>query len=152
MVPGHRLAFNYSLPLLIWVKIINQMKIFYDKCHWQEKSYVTGLEAANRVVDYLEEGSFAKIIPVEEDEPHIEALRILNRRFNEFRDQVPLSNFFLQWTCNWVICYVLEHVLLFHNVYKDATACPFWLALGGVWFTVMLHNAITLHYCNITLM
>ncbi|KAM4089439.1 hypothetical protein ACB094_07G151800 [Castanea mollissima] len=62
----------------------------------QEKSYVTGLEAANRVVDYLEEGSFAKIIPVEEDEPHIEALRNLNRRFNEFRDQIPLSNFFLQ--------------------------------------------------------
>nr|XP_023916579.1 uncharacterized protein LOC112028155 isoform X3 [Quercus suber] len=62
----------------------------------QEKSYVTGLETANRVVDYLEEGSFAKIIPVEEDEPHIEALRNLNRRFNEFKDQVPLSNFFLQ--------------------------------------------------------
>lgn len=62
----------------------------------QEKSYVTGLETANRVVDYLEEGSFAKIIPIEEDEPHIEALRTLNRRFNEFKDQVPLSNFFLQ--------------------------------------------------------
>ncbi|KAF5449016.1 hypothetical protein F2P56_029505 [Juglans regia] len=62
----------------------------------QEKSYVTGLEAANRVVDYLEEGSFAKIIPVEEDEPHIQALRSLNRSFNEFRSQVPLSNFFLQ--------------------------------------------------------
>ncbi|KAG6711992.1 hypothetical protein I3842_05G083300 [Carya illinoinensis] len=62
----------------------------------QEKSYVTGLEAANRVVDYLEEGSFAKIIPVEEDEPHIQALRSLNRNFNQFRSQVPLSNFFLQ--------------------------------------------------------
>ncbi|XP_059460347.1 uncharacterized protein LOC132189608 isoform X2 [Corylus avellana] len=62
----------------------------------QEKSYVTGLEAANRVVDYLEEGSFAKIIPLEEEEPHIQVLRSLNRRFNEFRDQVPLSNFFLQ--------------------------------------------------------
>ncbi|OMO92711.1 Amine oxidase [Corchorus olitorius] len=62
----------------------------------QEKSYVTGLEAANRVVDYLEEGSFAKIIPVEEDEPHIEALRNLNRRLNEILDQVPLSGYFLQ--------------------------------------------------------
>ena len=117
--------------LLIWVKIINQMKIFYDKCHWQEKSYVTGLEAANRVVDYLEEGSFAKIIPVEEDEPHIEALRNLNRRFNEFRDQIPLSNFFLQWTFNWVICYFLSACtfFFFHNVYRDATTCSFWLAL-----------------------
>lgn len=62
----------------------------------QEKSYVTGLEAANRVVDYLEEGSFAKIIPVEEDEPHIQALRSLNKSLNEIRTQVPLSNFFLQ--------------------------------------------------------
>lgn len=62
---------------------------------WQEKSYVTGLEAANLVVDCLEEGSFAKIIPVEEDEPHIEALRSLNRRFNEIRAQLPLSDYFL---------------------------------------------------------
>ncbi|KAA3462813.1 Phytoene desaturase 3 [Gossypium australe] len=62
----------------------------------QEKSYVTGLEAANRVVDYLEEGSFAKVIPVEEDEPHIEALRSLNRRLNEIISQVPLSSYFLQ--------------------------------------------------------
>ncbi|KAK0583121.1 hypothetical protein LWI29_033557 [Acer saccharum] len=62
----------------------------------QEKSYVTGLEAANLVVDYLEDGSFAKIIPVEEDEAHIETLRNLNRRFNEIREQAPLSNYFLQ--------------------------------------------------------
>ncbi|XP_058004588.1 uncharacterized protein LOC110650347 isoform X2 [Hevea brasiliensis] len=62
----------------------------------QEKSYVTGLEAANQVVDFLEEGSFAKIIPVEEDEPHVQALRTLNRRFNEITDQFPLFNFFLQ--------------------------------------------------------
>lgn len=61
----------------------------------QEKSYVSGLEAANRVVDYLEEGNLAKIIPVEEDEPHIQALRILNRRFNDIKTQIPLSDFFL---------------------------------------------------------
>ncbi|KAL2937029.1 Phytoene dehydrogenase [Bienertia sinuspersici] len=62
----------------------------------QEKSYVTGLEAANRVVDYLAEGSFAKIIPVDEDEPHIEALRNLNRNFKEFTAQVPWASYFLQ--------------------------------------------------------
>ncbi|KAM7470946.1 hypothetical protein LguiA_009129 [Lonicera macranthoides] len=62
----------------------------------QEKSLVTGLEAANRVVDFLEEGKFAKIIPVEEDEPHIEVLRGLNRNFNEIRGQLPWSNYFLQ--------------------------------------------------------
>ncbi|RVW38507.1 Zeta-carotene desaturase [Vitis vinifera] len=61
----------------------------------QEKSYVTGLEAANRVVDYLEEGSFAKIIPVEEDEPHIQALRNLNRNLNDVKAQLPWSEYFL---------------------------------------------------------
>uniref|UniRef100_A0A2P2MG25 Phytoene dehydrogenase n=2 Tax=Rhizophora mucronata TaxID=61149 RepID=A0A2P2MG25_RHIMU len=62
----------------------------------QEKSYVTGLEAANRVVDFLGDGNFAKIIPVEEDEPHIQALRSLNRSFNEIRTQLPFSGYFLQ--------------------------------------------------------
>ncbi|XP_031260861.1 uncharacterized protein LOC116119044 [Pistacia vera] len=62
----------------------------------QEKSYVTGLEATNRVVDYLEDGSFARIIPVEEDEPHIEALRSLNRRIKEISSQLPLCSYFLQ--------------------------------------------------------
>ncbi|KAG0497058.1 hypothetical protein HPP92_001749 [Vanilla planifolia] len=49
----------------------------------KEKAFVTGLEAANQVVDYCGMGDFAKIIPVEDDEPHIETLRELNRRFNE---------------------------------------------------------------------
>ncbi|KAJ0967884.1 hypothetical protein J5N97_024801 [Dioscorea zingiberensis] len=62
----------------------------------QEKAYVTGLEAANRVVDYFDEGSFAKIIAVEEDEPHIETLRTINRRIGELRAELPLSDFFLQ--------------------------------------------------------
>lgn len=61
----------------------------------QEKAYVTGVEAANRVVDYMEEGNFAKIIAVEEDEPHIQALRSLNRRANEIIMQLPLSDYFL---------------------------------------------------------
>ncbi|RWV86610.1 hypothetical protein GW17_00051481 [Ensete ventricosum] len=62
---------------------------------WSKKAYVTGLEAANRVVDYLGEGEFAKIIAVEEDEPHIQTLRSLNRRVNEIRTQIPSSDFFL---------------------------------------------------------
>lgn len=62
----------------------------------QEKAYVTGLEAANSVVDYLEEGSFAKIIPIEEDEPHVQALRELNRTFDEIRSQLPWSGYFLE--------------------------------------------------------
>lgn len=62
----------------------------------QEKSYVTGLEAANRVIDYLEEGTFAKILPVQEDEPHIQSLRGLNRILNDIVEQLPWSNYFLQ--------------------------------------------------------
>ncbi|KAL6882636.1 hypothetical protein ACP4OV_011326 [Aristida adscensionis] len=62
----------------------------------KEKAYVTGLEAANRVVDYFGDGDFAKIIAVEGDEAHIEALRSLNRRANELKSQIPFSEFFLQ--------------------------------------------------------
>ncbi|KAK3141810.1 hypothetical protein QOZ80_4BG0338580 [Eleusine coracana subsp. coracana] len=62
----------------------------------KEKAYVTGLEAANRVVDYFGNGDFAKIIAVEGDEPHIETLRSLNRRANELKSQIPFSEFFLQ--------------------------------------------------------
>ncbi|GMH02941.1 hypothetical protein Nepgr_004780 [Nepenthes gracilis] len=62
----------------------------------QEKSFVTGLEAANMVVDYLGEGSFAKIIPVEEDEPHIEVLCSFSRNLNEIRSQLPWSSYFLK--------------------------------------------------------
>lgn len=61
----------------------------------QEKAYVTGLEAANRVVDYFGEGQFAKIVPVEDDEPHVQELRRLNRDFNQVRNQLPLSDYFL---------------------------------------------------------
>lgn len=47
-------------------------------------------------MDFLEDGEFAKIIPVEEDELHVEVLRGLNRNFNEIRGQLPWSNYFLQ--------------------------------------------------------
>ncbi|KAG8065721.1 hypothetical protein GUJ93_ZPchr0004g39556 [Zizania palustris] len=62
----------------------------------KEKAYVTGLEAANRVVDYLGDGDFAKIIAVEGDEPHIETARSINRSVNELKTQIPFSEFFLQ--------------------------------------------------------
>ncbi len=47
----------------------------------QEKAYVTGLEAANLVVQRFGLGQPAPIIPVEPDEPHIQWLRSLNRYF-----------------------------------------------------------------------
>lgn len=45
----------------------------------QEKAYVTGLEAANLVIERLALGQPATILPVEPDEPHIQGLRSLNR-------------------------------------------------------------------------
>jgi uncharacterized protein with NAD-binding domain and iron-sulfur cluster len=45
----------------------------------QEKAYVTGLEAANLVIQRCGQGTPAPIIPVEADEPHIQLGRSLNR-------------------------------------------------------------------------
>ncbi len=50
----------------------------------QEKAYVTGLEAANRVVEYLGRGNRANIIPVEPDEPHIQLARTLNQTVRDW--------------------------------------------------------------------
>ncbi|WP_017327521.1 FAD-dependent oxidoreductase [Synechococcus sp. PCC 7336] len=56
----------------------------------QEKAYVTGLEAANLVVDRFGTGEPARIVPVEPDEPHIQVLRSLNRSARSFaRDWLP---------------------------------------------------------------
>ncbi len=49
----------------------------------QEKAYVTGLEAANLVVEQLG-GNAAKIIPVEPDEPHIKLGRVINQNLRQF--------------------------------------------------------------------
>ncbi|HBK63299.1 MAG TPA: amine oxidase, partial [Cyanobacteria bacterium UBA11166] len=45
----------------------------------QEKAYVTGLEAANLVIEQLGFGNKANIIPVEADEPHIQVARMINK-------------------------------------------------------------------------
>jgi uncharacterized protein with NAD-binding domain and iron-sulfur cluster len=45
----------------------------------QEKAYVTGLEAANRVIQQFGKGTSASIIPIESDEPHIQLARRLNQ-------------------------------------------------------------------------
>ncbi|NHC37708.1 hydroxysqualene dehydroxylase [Scytonema millei] len=54
----------------------------------QEKAYVTGLEAANLVIERLRKGTKAEIIPVEADEPHIQIMRSLNGKLRN------LSNIF----------------------------------------------------------
>ncbi|CAL8469873.1 g9415 [Coccomyxa elongata] len=47
----------------------------------QERAYVTGLRAANMVVDRLGRGVHADILPVEPDEPYIAALKNANKTF-----------------------------------------------------------------------
>eukprot|EP00897_Mesotaenium_endlicherianum_P010565 jgi/Mesen1/9537/ME000064S08888 len=58
----------------------------------QEKAYVTGLEAANEVVALLGQGQRAAIVPIEEDEPHVTALRSVNRAAKGFLSQLPFSS------------------------------------------------------------
>jgi len=54
----------------------------------QEKAYVTGLEAANRVISRLGYGARATILPVVPDEPHIQAARQLNRTLRQTMGQI----------------------------------------------------------------
>lgn len=49
----------------------------------QEKAYVTGLEAANLVIERFDLGNKAQIIPVEPDEPHIQVARTINRKMRD---------------------------------------------------------------------
>jgi uncharacterized protein with NAD-binding domain and iron-sulfur cluster len=60
----------------------------------QEKAYVTGLEAANLVIEQFRRGSKAAIIPVEADEPHIQAGRSLNKSLRSW-SKTFLPNFWL---------------------------------------------------------
>ncbi|HEY9782268.1 MAG TPA: FAD-dependent oxidoreductase [Leptolyngbyaceae cyanobacterium] len=60
----------------------------------QEKAYVTGLEAANLVIEQFRRGSKAAIIPVEADEPHIQAGRSLNHSLRSW-SKTFLPNFWL---------------------------------------------------------
>ncbi len=64
--------------------------IITDHGSWsQEKAYVTGLEAANLVIEQFGIGQCANIIPIEPDEPHIQFARMLNQTARHF-----FNNFF----------------------------------------------------------
>ncbi|MGK7923796.1 MAG: FAD-dependent oxidoreductase [Spirulina sp.] len=60
----------------------------------QEKAYVTGLEAANRVIERFKIGEKATIIPIEEDEPHIKIARSINKNVRELGKTI-LPDFWL---------------------------------------------------------
>ena len=62
--------------------------VITDHGSWsQEKAYVTGLEAANLVVEQLG-GNPATIIPVEPDEPHIKLGREINQNLRKIIDNL----------------------------------------------------------------
>lgn len=54
-----------------------------------EKAFVTGVEAANAVMKKLGTGNPADIIPLEPDEPHIQALRAANRQVKRAASLLP---------------------------------------------------------------
>ena len=60
----------------------------------QEKAYVTGLEAANLVIDQFNMGAKANIIPIEADEPHIQVARAINKQIRSFSSNL-FPNFWL---------------------------------------------------------
>jgi uncharacterized protein with NAD-binding domain and iron-sulfur cluster len=55
----------------------------------QEKAYVTGLEAANQVIQRLGHGNPAPIMPIVADEPHIQLARTLNRTLRSLGQTLP---------------------------------------------------------------
>lgn len=54
----------------------------------QEKAYVTGIEAANAVMQHCGQGTPAPVIPVEPDEPHIRLARALNHNLRQWANAV----------------------------------------------------------------
>ena len=61
----------------------------------QERAYVTGLRAANMVVDQLGSGVHASILPVEPDEPYIAALKGTAKTFKSGLESLGIRSPFL---------------------------------------------------------
>ncbi len=54
----------------------------------QEKAYVTGLEAANLIINQFKVGEKANIIPVQPDEEHIQVLRQINKSVRQVSQSI----------------------------------------------------------------
>ena len=61
----------------------------------QERAYVTGLRAANMVIDKFRVGLPASILPVEPDEPYIAALKGANKAVKSSLDAFGIRSPFL---------------------------------------------------------
>jgi uncharacterized protein with NAD-binding domain and iron-sulfur cluster len=79
-------SYQYMLPIATSIENLYMSGDWIVTRHgsWsQEKAYVTGLEAANCVIDRFGMGEKATIIPVEPDEPQIQVARTLNRTLRQ---------------------------------------------------------------------
>ena len=63
----------------------------------QERAYITGLIAANKVIERCMKGSPAAILDVQSDEPHIAALKTLNREIKDRIRGLGLDSVLLPW-------------------------------------------------------
>lgn len=75
-------SYQYLLPAMTSIENVFMSGDWIVNRHgsWsQEKAYVTGLEAANLVIDRFRRGNPALILPVEPDEPHIQMARALKQ-------------------------------------------------------------------------
>jgi uncharacterized protein with NAD-binding domain and iron-sulfur cluster len=75
-------SYRYLLPATTSIKNVFMSGDWIVTRHgsWsQEKAYVTGLEAANLVIQQFNRGEQAQILSIETDEPHIQGLRSVNQ-------------------------------------------------------------------------
>lgn len=63
----------------------------------QERAYVTGLMAANYVIECLNQGTKAKILQVEEDEAHIAFGKAIAKQRRALLPDLPNFSFMRQW-------------------------------------------------------
>lgn len=90
-------SYQYMLPMKTPLKNVFMSGDWVISRHgsWsQEKAYVTGLEAANQIIQRFGKGNSAAIIPVEADEPHIQLARTLNQAVRQWGNTV-LPKFWL---------------------------------------------------------
>jgi uncharacterized protein with NAD-binding domain and iron-sulfur cluster len=90
-------SYQYMLPAVTSLRNVFMSGDWIINRHgsWsQEKAYVTGLEAANLVIEQCQQGAAAEIIPIEADEAHIQVARSLNRQLRTWSETI-LPNFWL---------------------------------------------------------
>lgn len=90
-------SYQYLLPAVTGIENVFMSGDWIINRHgsWsQEKAYVTGLEAANLVINRFGYGSKSQILSIEPDEPHIQIARTFNQAIRAWSNSV-LPDFWL---------------------------------------------------------